>query len=268
MSVTSNLTGSLTLGHLDTRQHQAAAAAVLRVLEAHDLEVEMLVAADRDALVRQVEEGRIDLLATVWLPDLDAGLAQDLVDRQRMDVLGGVLYRPFLLWAVPAALDLPGFRSLADLPRPEIAARLDRTIVLPRRLEPHARRVAAAYGLETAGYRLEVLDDEAAHAQAEAALDAGDAVVLPLWQPHALAHGGRLRALADPHGTLGGPQEARLLLRAGLRARLDSDLLDELDELTLGNPVVSALEHAMRRDGMSADEAAEAWQRGRLTPRA
>ncbi len=268
MSVTSSLTSSLTLGHLDTRQHQAAAAAVLRVLEAHDLEVETVAAPDRDALLRQAEEGGIDLLATAWLPDLDAGLAERLVDRNRMEVLGGVLYRPFLLWAVPAVLDLPGLRSLDDLQRPEIAARLDRTIVLPRRLDSHARRVAAAYGVEAAGYRLEVLDDEAAHAQAEAALDAGRGAVLPLWQPHALAHGGRLRPLADPQGVLGVPQEARLLLRAGLRAVLDPDLLDELDELTLGNPVVSAMEHAMRRDGMSADEAAEAWQRGRLTPRA
>ncbi len=263
-----SVTSSLTLGHLDTPQHQAAAAAVLRVLEAHDLEVERVAAADRDALVRQAEDGRIDLLATAWLPDLDADLAQRLVDRGRMEALGGVLYRPFLVWAVPAALDLPGLHAIADLLRPEIAARLDRTIVLPRRLAPHAARVAAAYNIEAAGYRLDVLDDEAAYAHAEAALDAGRAAVLPLWQPHALAHGGRLRALADPRGVLGGPQEARLLLRAGLRATLDPDLLDELDELTLGNPVVSALEHAMRRDGMSADQAAEAWQRGRLTPRA
>ncbi len=261
-------TSSLTLGHLGTPQHEAAAAAVLRVLEAHDLEVDMVAAADRDALARQAEDGRIDLLATAWLPDLDAALRDGLVDRKRMDVLGGVLYRPFLLWAVPAALDLPGLDSIADLLRPEIAARLDRTIVLPRRLHAQAVRAAKGYGIEAAGYRLEVLDDEAAFAQADAVLGAGRAAVLPLWQPHALAHGGRLRALADPQGMLGGPQEARLLLRAGLRATLDPDLLDELDELTLGNPVVSALEHAMRRDGMSADEAAEAWQRGRLTPRA
>ena len=261
------ITSSLILGHPDTRQHEAAAAAVLRVLEAHDLEV-ALVAADGEALVRRAEAGGIDLLATAWLPDLDAPLLAGLVERGRMEALGGVLYRPFLLWAVPAALELPGLDSIADLSRPEVAARLDRTVVLPRRLEPQGRRVAAAYGIEAAGYRLEVLDDEAAHTQAEAALDAGRAAVLPLWQPHALAHGGRLRALADPRRTLGGVQEARLLLRAGLRGTLDSDLMDELDELTLGNPVVSALEHAMRRENMTADEAAEAWQRGRLTPRA
>ncbi len=261
-------TSSLILGHLGTLQHEAAAAAVLRVLEAHDLEVETVATADPDALVRRAEDGRIDLLATAWLPDLDVLLRERLVDRQRMDVLGGVLYRPFLLWAVPATLDLPELGAIADLLRPVVAARLEQAIALPRRLHAQAVRVAECYGIEAAGYRLEVLDDEEAFAHADAVLGAGRAAVLPLWQPHALAHGGRLRALADPQGALGGPQEARLLLRTGLRDTLDPDLLDELDELTLGNPVVSALEHAMRRDGMSADEAAEAWQRGRLTPRA
>ncbi len=254
---------SLTLGHLDTRQHEAAAAAVLRVLEAHDIEVAML-ATDRDDMPGHIAGGRIDLLATAWLPDIDPAWA----DPAHMETLGGVLYRPHPFWAVPASVVIPGLDSIADLARPEIASRIDRTIVLPRRLQAAAGGVLAAYRLEAAGYRLELLDEEAAHARAAALLDAGAAAVLALWQPHALAHGGRLRPLADPDGALGGRQEARLLLRTGLRASLDPDLLDELEELTLGNPVVSALEHGMRRDGMSADEAAEAWQRGRLTPRA
>ena len=254
---------SLTLGHLDSRQHEAAAAAVLRVLEAHDMEVTML-AIDRDAMPAHIAGGRIDLLATAWLPDIDAAWA----DPAHMETLGGVLYRPYPLWAVPAAVAIPGLDSIADLARPEIASQLDPAIVLPRRLQAAADRVLAAYGLGAAGYRLELLDDEAGQARASVLLESGAAAVLALWQPHALAHGGRLRALADPEGALDGRQEARLLLRAGLRASLDPDLLDELEELTLGNPVVSALEHGMRRDGMTADEAAEAWQRGRLTPRA
>lgn len=258
-----SFTSSLTLGHLDSRQHEAAAAAVLRVLEAHDMEVAM-VAADRDTMLKHIVGGRIDLLATAWLPDIDPAWA----DPAYMETLGGVLYRPFLMWAVPASLQIPGLDSIADLVRPEIRTAIDPTIVLPRRLENYANRVVAAYGLDQAGYRLEVLDGEAAYVRASASLDAGAAAVLPLWQPHALAHGGRLRPLEDPERALDGRQEAKLLLRMGLRASLDPDLLDELEELTLGNPVVSALEHGMRKDGMTADEAAEAWQRGRLTPRA
>ena len=258
-----SFTSSLTLGHLDNRQHEAAAAAVLRVLEAHDIEVAM-VAANRETLDKGLRGGRIDLLATAWLPDLDPILA----DPTTAEILGSVLYRPYLMWAVPASLGIAGLASVADLSKPEIASVIDHTIVLPRWIEAYASRVFAAYELGQAGYRLDVRDDEAAYAHASAALDATAAAVLPLWQPHALAHGGRLRPLDDPKASLPARQEAKLLLRTGLRASLDPHLLDELGELTLGNPVVSALEYAMRTDGMSADEAAEAWQRGRLTPRA
>lgn len=258
-----SFTSSLTLGHLDNRQHEAAAAAVLRVLEAHDIEV-AIVAGDRDTLGKHLRDGRIDLLATAWLPDLDPVLA-DPVTTER---LGSVLYRPHLVWAVPASLVRADLVSIADLSKPQIASIIDHTIVLPRWIEPYATRVLAAYGLDRAGYRLDVRDDEAAYTHASSALDATAAMVLPLWQPHALAHGGRLRPLEDPRAVLPVRQEAKLLLRTGLRATLDPHLLDELEELTLGNPVVSALEYAMRTDGMTADEAAEAWQRGRLTPRA
>ncbi len=253
---------SITLGHLDSRQHEAAAAAVLRVLEAHEMEVAM-VAANRETMIKHIAGGRIDLLATAWLPEIDAAWA----DPDHMEILGGVLYRPMLLWAVPTDAALPGVESIADLAGDKAAA-IDRTIVLSRRLEAHGRRVMSEYGLDAAGFVLDVVDNEIAYASAAKALEDAAPAILPLWQPHALAHRGRMRVLEDPKGALGGRREAKLLLRKGLRAQLDGDLLDELEELTLGNPVVSALEYAMRNDGMTADEAAEAWQRGKLTPRA
>ncbi len=256
-------TSSITLGHLDSRQHEAAAAAVLRVLEAHDLEVAM-VAANRETMIKHIAGGRIDLLATAWLPEIDEAWA----DPAYMEIMGGVLYRPLLLWALPTAAGLSGLDAIADLADPGLAGGVDRTVVLSRRLETYGQRVMEQYGLEAAGYRLELVDNEVAYASAAKALDAATPTILPLWQPHALMHRGRMRVLNDPKQALGGRREARLLLRRGLRDTLDADLLDELDELTLGNPVVSALEYAMRNDGMTADQAAEAWQRGKLTPRA
>lgn len=48
---------------------------------------------------------------------------------------------------------------------------------------------------------------------------------------------------------------------------MEQDLLDELDELMLSAKIISAMDYAMRVEGMTADEAAEAWQRGKLLPR-
>lgn len=38
--------------------------------------------------------------------------------------------------------------------------------------------------------------------------------------------------------------------------------------MMLGNQIVQFMENAIRNQGMSADEAAEAWQRGKLVVRA
>ena len=128
-----------------------------------------------------------------------------------------------------------------------------------------AEQVLKAYGLDAAGYVVERVSGPEALAWADAA---DPQRIIPLCRPHDLLHASGLRTLEDPLGILGTDQEARLLIRHDLHEVLDSDLIDELEALTLGNKVVSAMAHAMRIQGMSAEEAADAWQRGKLTPRA
>ncbi len=245
---------TIRLGYADTLVHEASAAAVARVLEAHDLEVEY-VPCEPAALPGLIEEGAIDLLATAWLPATDLRLLAS----GRMQPLG-LLYRPSFVWCV-AGGEVATIEGLAT------ASGFDRRILVEAGtpLAALSERALDACGLRRQGYAVEAVTAAAALAWAEEAVPAR---IVPLSQPHALMHAQLLRPLLDPGGVLGGEQEARLLLRADLRGTLDADLTDELDELTLGNKVVSALAHAMRSGGMSAEEAAEAWQRGRLSPRA
>lgn len=245
---------TIRLGYPDTLLHEASAAAVARVLEAHDLDVEY-VPATRADLPAMVAGDAFDLLATAWLPATDAAL----IASGRMQPLG-LLYRPRFIWCVIGAEPA----SVADLAGD---ASFDRRIVVDAAgpLAGLSDATLAAYGLQAEGY---VVERVAAAAALEWAEANDPRRIVPLSQPHGLLHAQRLRPLADPLLALGGDQEARLLIRSALRTTLDDDLIDELDELTLGNKVVSALAHAMRIDGMSAEEAAEAWQRGRLSPRA
>ena len=242
------------LGYLDASLHEASAAAVARVLEAHDLEVETIPLA-ADAREAALAADEIDLFASAWLPLTDAAL----LACGRMEPLG-LLYRPAFIWSV--AVDGPvGIADLLGTPG------LDRRIVVPASgpTAELAHHVLRAYGLDVAGFHIETAPEAEAIAWAEA----GDpSRIVPLCRPHDLLHPEARRELQDPLDALGPPQEARLLLRIDLRETLDSDLLDELDELTLGNKVVSAMAHAMRHGGMRAEEAADAWQRGKLTPRA
>jgi glycine betaine/proline transport system substrate-binding protein len=242
---------TLVLGHPDSATHEAAAAAVLRVLDAHEIEAETL-AAPLESLAADLAAGRIDLLATAWLPDLDG----TRLSPAAADLLSGSLYRPQPVWAVTAAAAARAVPDLRDAPLPFLVA---------ADLEPLARRVMTAYALPA--LRPEPLAADALFERAAAAIAADEPILLALCHPHPLLRGDALRVLSDPDGVLFGPQDARLVLRPGLRAELDPDLVDELEALTLGNPVVSAMELAMRRDGMTAADAAEAWQRGKLTPR-
>ncbi len=238
------------LGYPDASLHEASAAAVARVLEAHELEVEYVPLAQPG----DMEVERVDLFAAAWLPLTDASLLAS----GGMQPLG-LLYRPAFIWGIAA--DAP--QSIADLADAPALER--RILVLPGPIATLAGQVLKAYGLAAAGYVVEQVAEQEALAWAEAA---DPLRIVPLCRPHHLLHASRLRALEDPLGALGAEQEARLLIRRGLRETLDSDLLDELEALTLGNRVVSAMAHTMRIEGMSAEAAADAWQRGKLTPRA
>lgn len=239
------------LGYPDAALHEASAAAVARVLEAHELEVEYVPFA-----VGTLPGEGVDLFAAAWLPLTDASM---LASGQMQPL--GLLYRPAFIWAVTAEAPTTTIAGLISAPA------MDRRILVPTLgpIAALAAQVVARYGLDAAGYRIERVVDAEATAWAEAA-DPGR--IVPLCRPHDLLHASGLRALDDPLAALGSEQEARLLIRHDLRSVLDGDLIDELEALTLGNKVVSAMAHAMRIQGMSAEEAADAWQRGKLTPRA
>ncbi|GAB6968293.1 glycine betaine ABC transporter substrate-binding protein [Komagataeibacter kakiaceti JCM 25156] len=250
---------TVTLGHLDTTVQQASAAAVARVLEAYELEIEYVV-APRAEMAEHMRRGDVDLFVSAWLPEVDAAfLAPDL----GMQAFGQ-LYRPAFGCCVPDAAGT-GITSLAELAAAGDA--MGREIVAPASVLDRVRQVVATYDLTEAGYTIATRPDAEAFAHAAHVLEKGLPEIIPTWQPSFLHYGSRLIQLEDPKSACGAEQEARILIRSAIRADMDSDLLDELDELTLGNKVVSALDHAMRHDGMSAEAAAEAWQRGRLLPR-
>ncbi len=211
------------LGYPDRALHEAAAAAVARVLEAHELEVAYVpVPPDRP----YGAEDDIELFCCAWLPLIDARLLSG-----GMRPIG-LLYRPAFIWCVGAAAAPAGIADLAG------CAALERRILVPRAGPAAALAEAAqkAYRLAEGGFEVLPVSDAEALASAEQGARDADRVV-PLFRPHELLHGSSLRVLADPLAALGGEQEARLLISDDLRRRLDPDLLDELDELTLGNKV-------------------------------
>lgn len=237
---------TISLGYLGTALHAGCASAVARVLDAHEVEVEF-IDSDTDELPQMLEEGAIDLLVSAWLPR-DAALVQ-----YGMRVLG-TLYKPSYCWA--------GYGDIADIGSIAPGA-VDR--VIAGRSDAGQVEALVVQTPSLAATPVSLCDDEALYATVQTAREAGEKALVFLAQPHALFHDEAFQPVADPRLT--GEMEACLLVRETIAACADQDMLDELSEMTLGNKVMSALDYAIQIDGMDPEEAAEAWQRGRLVSR-
>lgn len=237
---------TISLGYLGTALHAGCASAVARVLDAHEVEVEF-IDVDRKGLPSMLEEGAIDLLVSAWLPR-DAELLQ-----YGMRVLG-TLYKPYYCWASYETLPDIGEVSSGTVDK-VIAGRAD------------AEQVNALIVATPALTDIPVIlcDDEALYATVQSARDAGEKALVFLAQPHALFHDESFQPVVDSR--LNAEMEACMLVRESVAACADQDMLDELSEMTLGNKVMSALDYAIQIDDMDPEEAAEAWQRGRLVAR-
>ena len=237
---------TITLGYLGTALHAGCASAVARVLDAHEAEVDF-IDADRKGLPAMLEEGAIDLLVSAWLPR-DADLVQ-----YGMRVLG-TLYKPYYCWA--------SYETFPDIGAVS-SNTVDKVIAGRADAEQVGKLMAETPAL--ADIALVLCDDEALYATVQAARDAGEKTLVFLAQPHALFHDESFQPVVDPRLTA--EMEACMLVRETVAACADQDMLDELSEMTLGNKVMSALDYAIQIDGMDPEEAAEAWQRGRLVSR-
>lgn len=237
---------TLSLGHLRNALHAGCASAVARVLDAHEIEVEF-VDADRDELPSLLDDGTIDLLVSAWLPE-DAGLIQ-----HGMRVLG-TLYRPVRVWA--SYDSLPPVEALA----PGQVGR----IITAKPDEARMRSIVEA-SPALASVPVTICEEDALFETVQAARAEGTSALVFLAQPHALFADEAFAIVADPR--LGEEMEACMMVRESVAACADQDMLDELSEMTLGNKVMSAMDRAIQVDGMDPEEAAEAWQRGRLVSR-
>ncbi|MXV44485.1 hypothetical protein GS501_05410 [Saccharibacter sp. 17.LH.SD] len=236
----------LAIGHLYTALHAACASAVARVIEANGFDVSYV-----DLSVEEREEAlanhEIDILVSAWMPR-DHALISD--EREAI----GDLYQP-----------QPTLAVLKDQ-----AAGWDHaqtTIILTTE---EARPWAEKYKASQASLQkisLEVVGESALIARVGQAASSGEKPLCALWQPHAIFHTDKLAILPETEALEKQSLSAQMVLRDGLRAEIDEDLLDELSIMMLGNRVMNALDYAVSVEEEDPEAAAEAWQRGRLLPR-
>jgi glycine betaine/proline transport system substrate-binding protein len=246
------------LGHIDLSFHAASAAVVQRTIERHGYSV-VSATAPHEAMFKRYGAGDIDLLVSAWLPASHGGYLASYANRTRTL---GVLYQPYCIWGVPDYVPVGEVNSVTDLKRPEVSTRMSPLI---QGINPGAgisrfsREIISQYALDAVGYYFANGSEAQCFDRFENAVARNEWIVVPLWHPQFLHHRYTIRPLDEPLGLLGGQDDATLIIHQETALQLSSDLLDELEQLSLGNAAVSMLDHWIVREELTPLAAADRW---------
>ncbi|HWQ39247.1 MAG TPA: glycine betaine ABC transporter substrate-binding protein, partial [Burkholderiales bacterium] len=142
------------LGHVDLSFYEVTAALIQLVLERLNYNV-ALKKGTHSQIYPQLGAGEIDLFVAAWLPHAHARYWEEYkADLVKITRLYGDAK---LFWAVPDYVPASEVRAVADLLKPEVAARMDKTIRGPGAdsgLMIGSKKIVEEYRLDAAGYRL------------------------------------------------------------------------------------------------------------------
>lgn len=251
--------GPVVLGQVSLSFYAVTGAVVQEVLERLGHTVELRSGLHED-MFPLLGEGKIDLMAAVWLPEGHAAYWK----RYGGDaVVVATLYEGArFFWAVPSYVPAGEVAALPDLARPGVAGRMAKTIQgigAGAGITTLSQKAVAAYGLDAAGYGLRPGTSAEWLGACRDGLERRQWFVFPTWTPQYLNKDGRLRPLRDPQGILGGVNHGVLVApRARLQA-LPERTRSVLARIDLGLDAVTEMDAAVNVGGATAREAARAW---------
>ncbi len=210
----SSATGPLRLGWSPWADAEVMSLIAQRVIQqAYNLPVERVM-ADIGIQYASVARGDLDLMLMAWLPLTH----KDYWTRVRDRVLDfGSMYSGRLGWVVPDYVDASELRSIADLSKPELAARFDNTVqgIDPGSgLNQASEQALVDYNLTD--MRLVPSSSAAMTAVLDKAIRERRWVVVTSWTPHWMFARYKLRFLEDPQLVFGGVEWIHALGRKGL----------------------------------------------------
>lgn len=247
------------IGHPTLSFYEVTATVVQFMLERSGWGVAMRSGSHSEIFPR-LGSGEVDLFVAAWLPDAHAVYWKEYKDNL---VEVSTLYEDArLFWAVPAYVPATEVKSVADLAKPEVAAKMVKTIrgTLPDSgLMIGSRKIFEHYGLGAAGYELVPGPASEWIANFNTRVAAKEWFVMPLWQPQYLNKAQKLRVLEEPQRFLGGPNRAVLVASKDFWARLDKKQKAMLGRIELSNKAVTEMDYWVNVEKMSPRDAARRW---------
>lgn len=247
------------LGQINLSFYAVTGAVTQQLLERLGHTVEVRQGAHEE-IFPLLGRGEVDLLAAAWLPGAHASYWSRYAD-QAVEL--ATLYDGArLYWAVPGYVPEEAVKSVADLVKPEVAARMSKTIQgigAGSGLMMASTKMMAEYGLDKAGYTLRPGKASEWIEAFEKAVAERRWLIMPLWRPHYLNKAHKVRPLAEPKGILGGPDRAVLVGNKSSVARLPAKTVDALRRMRLDVESVTEMDFLVNVGGKSPADAAREW---------
>lgn len=173
-----------------------------------------LVMTDIGLQYQGVARKQLDVMLMAWLPNTHKAY-WDKLSSEVVDL--GILYDNAKLgWAVPDYVPTSELASIADLNKPEVAAKLKRQV---QGIDPGAGLMRASekaikdYKLD--GYDLRTGSDAAMIVALDRAITRNEWIVVTTWNPHWMFSKYKVRYLDDPKKSLGGAEAIHAVARKG-----------------------------------------------------
>ena len=247
------------MGQIGLSFYAVTAGVVQEVLERLGHRVEVTTGSHAQIFPR-LGAGEVDLLVAAWLPHGHAVYWEPYGARAQQF---GVLYEGARFeWMVPAYVPAAQVSSVEDLRKPEVLARMEKTIQGTGRDSGNMMlsvEVMQAYGLESAGYRLQPGTLGDFHGAYDRNLARGNWFVMPLWRPHYINRLGTMRTIAEPKGLLGPASNGTLVASREWAARAPPRTLSALQRMHLGLDAVAEMDRMVNVEKMTPRDAARAW---------
>lgn len=251
---------TITIGVTDLSFHRIAASLVANTLKEMGFLVERIY-EHHEKNFENLKEGKIDMLASAWLPS-SHGVYKKGVEETVALLDLGLHYEPYALWGVPEYVPEDAVSEVIDLLKPEVLEKMTKKI---QGINPGAvisrfsAKIIDDYGLGNKGYSFHTGTEEDCFGTFEKAVSKKEWLVVPLWKPQFLHSKYKIIELKDPKGLLGGVDKAVLLLSEDRKNLFTEEQIRVLDELRFDNDIIADLDYKVSREGKNIDEVTQEW---------
>jgi glycine betaine/proline transport system substrate-binding protein len=250
---------TIVLGHVNQSSYETASVVYQTILERMGYNV-AIKSGTHGAMYPVLAEGEADLFVAASLPNEHAPHWEEY--KKDLVLLTPLFEDARLFWAVPEYVPESAVKSVSDLAKPDVVAKMEKLVRGPASnsvLMNRSEKVMQEYGLPQVGYQLSRGKDTDWIAGFNADIESGKWFVVPLWQPHYLNYVAKLRILEEPKKLLGEPDTVWLIAHKNTEQKIGPTGFGVLKKMELTLKWVTELDYMVNVEKRTPREAARRW---------